>query len=72
MQKVGLINIGTWIQNVQILLHAIKTNNEDLRASLQWLQDLSIDINALSTQTLVHMHRVSNQELEDREKSING
>ena len=50
----------------------IETNNEDLNTSLRKLQDISIDINALSTQTLVHIHRVINQELVDREKINSG
>ena len=50
----------------------IETKNEDLNASLQQLQDLSIDINVFSSQTLVHMQIFTNQELEDREKSIIG
>ena len=58
--------------NVKIPLHVVETNNKDLNAFLQQLQYFSIDINVLSTQTLVHMQRVSNQKLEDREKSING
>ena len=72
VQDLGSINTGMQIQNVRIPPHAIKTNNEDLNSSLHHLQYFSIDINALSTQTLVHMQRVANQKLEDREKSING
>ena len=70
MQDLGSISTGTRIQNVQNLLHVIETNSKDLNASLQQLQDLSIDINTLSTQTLVHMQRVVNQELEYREQII--
>ena len=37
VHNLGLINIGTQIQNVQIPPHAIGTNSEDLNASLQQL-----------------------------------
>ena len=70
VQKVGLINTRTQIQNVQIPSHAIKTNSEDLNTSLQKLQDLSVDINVISTQTLVQFQSFSNQELADREHII--
>ena len=36
------------------------------------MQDPLVDIIVLSTQKLVHMQRVTNQELVDREKGING
>ena len=65
-----MINIGKWIRNVQIMLHAIETNNEDVSTSLQEFHNISLDINELSTQTLVQLQRVANQELVDREKII--
>ena len=70
MQQVGSINTGMQIRNAQILPHVIETNSEDLNASLQQLQDLSVDINAMLTQTLVQLQRVSNQELEEKEQII--
>ena len=52
-QKVGEISIGKQIMNVWILSYAIETNNENSNASLQQFQDLSLDINELSTQKMV-------------------
>ena len=49
VQKVSSIIARTQIQNVQIPPHAIETNSQDLNASLQQLQDLSVAINASST-----------------------
>ena len=49
LQKVGSINTGKQITNVQIPSHVIDTNSEDVNASLQQFQDLSLDINELST-----------------------
>ena len=72
MHEFVSISTGVWVQNVQIPPIVIETNNENLKTSLWKLQDLSIDINMLSTQTLVHMQRVSNQELDDRENNISG
>ena len=68
LQKVGEISTWKWIQNVQIPSHTIKKNSEDVNASLQQFQDLSLDINELSTQTLVQLQRVANLELVGQEQ----
>ena len=48
VQDLGSFSTGKWARNVQILLHVIETNNEDLSDSLKQLRYLSIEINALS------------------------
>ena len=58
-------------RNVQIPPTAIDARWEDLNTSLHQLQNISLYINSFSTQTLVSMHQVSNQDLDDRKKDIN-
>ena len=42
-------------RNVQVPSTAIDVEREDANSSLQQLQSIALDINKLSTQTLVHM-----------------
>ena len=70
MQGFVSINIEPQVRNVQIPLIAIDAGREDLNTSLQQLHDIPLDINMMSTQTLVHMQLVTNQELEDRQKEV--
>ena len=60
VQDLSSISTGMQIQNVQIPPHVIETNKRDLNYLLHQLKYLSININAMSTQILVHMRRVSN------------
>ena len=63
VQEFVSINTEPWVRNLQIPPTAIDVGSKDVNTSLQQLQNISLDINVLSTQTLVHLQRVSNQEL---------
>ena len=70
VQEFATISIEPWGKNVQDPLTAIEAGNKDLNFALQQLQNIAVDVNKISTQTLVHMQRVANQELDDRQKEL--
>ena len=67
LRKDGEISSGKWVQIVHILLHSIETESEDVNTSLQQFQGIALDVNELSTQTLVELQRVTSQEVVDQE-----
>ena len=65
VQSLPSISTKPRARNFQVPPTTINARIEDVNSSLQQLQGVAVDIDKLSTQTLVHMQWVANQELAD-------
>ena len=68
MQDILSIDTESWDRKVQVPLTAIDMGNEEFHQLLRLIQSVALDLNKLSTMTLVELHYFATLELEEQKK----
>ena len=70
LQRMFEISIGKHARIVFILPQSLETQSEDVDASFQKFETIAVDVNELSTHTLVWLQKLASQQLVNWERIV--